>query len=156
MFDLLLKGYAIYPSTMLVQRDLFDSGLKWNELKKIKGNEDFDFSLRCSRITDFIYVDERLTNIGRHRHNLSSDLIGQAEGDIRVLDMHLHCGEYDIGSRSKLEYYRGKRLCGLGYNYFRQGDKKAGRRKYLQAMTIKSWLLHALLRYIKNLFCFRV
>ncbi|RJP23596.1 MAG: glycosyltransferase [Deltaproteobacteria bacterium] len=143
MFTLLLGGYPIYPSTMVVRKRIFDSVGMW---RKIATNEDFDFSLRSCRATDFIYIDEKLTMIGRHGTNLSNDILRQTDGNISVVDLHLADTNYSKEEIDMLKYYRGGRLCGLGYSYRRSGDNKQALRKYCEALSNRKWFWHALVR----------
>jgi glycosyltransferase involved in cell wall biosynthesis len=89
MYHLLLRGYPVYPSTMVVDRDLWRK-VKWNVDLSIRGNEDFDFSLNCCEHSDAIYIDERLVNVGRHEGNMSLEQLNQKEGDLRVIEIHLN------------------------------------------------------------------
>ncbi len=143
MFTLLLGGYPMYPSTFVVRKRIFDSIGMW---RKVRTNEDFDFSLRSCRVTDCIYVDEKLTMVGRHDANLSIDIQRQIEGDISVIDLHLADPSYSQEEMDCIKYYKGSRLCGLGYSYLHSGNKKQAIRKYGEALRNKKWFWHALLR----------
>jgi glycosyltransferase involved in cell wall biosynthesis len=143
MFTLLLGGYPIYPSTIVVRRNIFDAMGMW---RKVRTNEDFDFSLRSSRVTDFLYIDERLAWIGRHDANLTIDTQRQMESDLIVFDLHLADASYNKDDLNLIKYYRGRRLCGLGYSYLHSGDIKQALKKYLEALRNRKWFLHALLR----------
>ncbi len=147
MFEVILKGYPLYPSTMVMRRDLFDTLGSWNANPAIRGNEDFDISVRSTQVTDFIYIDERLVTIQRHEGNISDDIVGQLEGDLRAIDLLLAEQPLSPEAQRLMTHYKGKRLCGLGHTYLRNGAKTLARRKYLDAMRIGSWRAHALLRY---------
>lgn len=146
VFPLLLDGYPIYPSTVMVSRDLLGFVGDWNP--NFRRNQDFDFALRAISVSDFIYIDERLTNIGRHEGNKSADTLKHQAGDLQVLAHHLSIGGYSTGDRKLLQFYQGKRLCGMGYNHFERGERQLARRYYRDGMKIKSWFLHALIRYL--------
>jgi glycosyltransferase involved in cell wall biosynthesis len=143
MFALILGGYPIYPSTMVVRKRIFDSIGMW---RKVLTNEDFDFSLRCSRATDCIYIDQKLTKIGRHDDNLSIDTQRQKEGDISVFDLHLADPGYDKEEIDTIKYNKGRKLCALGYSYLHSGNYKQAFRKYVEALRNRKWFWHALLR----------
>jgi glycosyltransferase involved in cell wall biosynthesis len=144
IFKLLLRGYPIYPSTIVVRKQIFDSIGMW--CKVFRTNEDFDFSLRSCRVTDFIYIDEKLVMIGRHGANLSVNIMRQVEGDISVIDLHLMDPSYKKEEIDLFKYYKGRRLCGIGYNYLKSGNTKQSIRKYGEALQYRKWFWHALLR----------
>jgi glycosyltransferase involved in cell wall biosynthesis len=143
MFTLLLRGYPIYPSAIVVRKKIFNMIGMW---RKVRTNEDFDFGLRSCRITDFLYIDESLAMVGRHDANLTVDVQKQIEGDISVIDMHLADLTYNNEELEKIKYYRGKRLCGLGYSYLHSGDKEKSIRKYREALNNRHYFWHALVR----------
>jgi glycosyltransferase involved in cell wall biosynthesis len=142
-FPLLLEGYPIYPTAIVVRRRLFDRFGMW---RKIRTNEDFDFGLRSCRVSDFIYIDETLAMVGRHDSNLTLDILRQMEGNISVIDLHLSATEYSKEERDLISYNKGRRLCGLGYNYHRSGNRKLAIEKYRKAMWEKGWFWHSLAR----------
>lgn len=144
IFTLLLSGYPIYPSTIVVKKQIFDSIGMW--CKEFRTNEDFEFCLRSCRVTDCIYIDEKLAMIGRHGANLSADIIRQRAGDIPVIDFHLKDHSYKKEEIDLLKYYKGKRLCGIGYSYLKSGDTKQSIKKYREALRYRKWFWHALLR----------
>ena len=129
MFTLLLRGYPIYPSAIVVRKKIFDLIGMW---RKVRTNEDFDFGLRSCRVTDFMYIDESLAMVGRHDANLTVDVQRQIEGDISVIDLHLADPSYNNEELKIIKYYKGRRLCGLGYNYLHSGDNKNAVSKYLR------------------------
>lgn len=143
MFTLLLEGYPIYPSAILVRKKIFDLIGMW---RKVRTNEDFDFGLRNCRVTDSIYIDERLAMVGRHDANLTIDVHRQMEGDISVVDLHLTDPGYNKEEIDLIKYYKGKRICGLGYSYLQSGDTRQAIRKYCEALRHGKWFWHALLR----------
>jgi len=143
MFTLLLRGYPIYPSAIVVRKRLFDSIGMW---RKVRTNEDFDFGLRSCRVTDFNYIDEKLAMIGRHDANLTVDIQRQTEGNISVIDLHLADTSYSKEEIDLIKYYKGRRLCGLGYTYMHSGYNKLAFRKYSEALRYRKWFWHALAR----------
>jgi glycosyltransferase involved in cell wall biosynthesis len=144
MFKLFLKEYPVYPSAVVVRKPIFKLIGTWD--KTLRTNEDFDFGLRCCRVTDGIYIDERLSMIGRHETNLSFDLQRMMEGDISVFDIHLKDPYYGKKEIELIKYYKGRRLCGHGHTYMELGKYKQAAGKYREAMRSRQWFLHALLR----------
>ena len=143
MFPLLLGGYPIYPSTIVVRKRIFSSAGMW---RKVKTNEDFDFSLRSRRVTDFLYIDESLAWIGRHPTNISVDFLRQQEGDLDVFELHLDDPSYRREEIDLIRNYRAKRLCGLAHSHLLLGDRKTALRRYGQALSNRKWFWHALAR----------
>jgi glycosyltransferase involved in cell wall biosynthesis len=147
-FLLLLSGYPVYPSTMVIRRELLQHIGEWSP--HFRRNQDIDFSLRTAKATDCLYIDEQLTNIGRHGGNASADLLSQLAGDIRIIDHHSHDRNYSKEERDLIFFYRAKRLCGLGYHYMAAKAPRKARRCYLQAMRCWPWFGHALVRYLAS------
>ncbi|MBE0672999.1 MAG: glycosyltransferase family 2 protein [Anaerolineales bacterium] len=143
MFRILLEGYPIYPSAMVVRKRLFDRIGMW---RKVQTNEDFDIGLRSSMRTDCLYIDENLAMIGRHDANLTVDTHRQMEGDILVFDLHLADTGYSNEEKGLIRHYRGKRLCGIGHSYLRSGEKKRAFRMYVEALRNGGWTWHAISR----------
>ena len=143
MFRLLLEGYPIYPSAIVVRKRIFESVGMW---RKVRTNEDFDFGLRSCRKTDFLYIDENLAMVGRHDANLTIDINRQREGDICVFDLHLADPSYGKDEKEVIRYYRGKRLCGIGHSYLQSGETKNAVRKYVEALWNGKWFWHAFVR----------
>ena len=143
MFKLLLGGYPIFPTAIAVRRSLFDSIGMW---RKVRTNEDFDFGLRSCRVTDSIYIDEKLAMVGRHDANLTLDIRRQMEGNLAVFDLHLSDPGYSVEEIGLIRHHKGRRLCGLGYSYHRSGDYRMSLRKYREAMRYDKWFWHAVTR----------
>jgi len=143
MFSILLDGYPIYPTAIVVRRSIFDNVGMW---RKIRTNEDFDFGLRSSRVTDFLYIDEKLAMVGRHDANLTLDIQRQMEGNISVIDLQLCDSVYSKKELELTRYCKGRRLSGLGYAYLHSGNPKQAIGKYREALRMKEWFWHALVR----------
>lgn len=149
MFELLLQGYPLFPSTMMMKSSLIEQVGEWST---IDFSEDYDYGLRCAFITDFIYVDDQLSNIGRHETNRSYELLLQDERDIGVMTHHQSLPRYNKKEKEIIQYYNAKKMCGLGYSLLKQGENKAARRWYLKAAKHKKLRLHAFLRYLSSYF----
>lgn len=68
--NLLSLDLSIPWSSVLFKRDIFDHIKKFNEL--YPSFHDLDFLIKCSKITNFSYVNETLTTISYHQQSLSS------------------------------------------------------------------------------------
>ncbi len=143
MFELLLRGYPIYPSAIVVRKRIFETAGPW---RRIRTNEDFDFGLRSCRATDCLYIDEILAMVGRHDANLTVDTHRQMEGDINVFDTHLVDPGYGKKERDLIRHFRGRRLCGLGSTYTQAGETRKAIEKYFEAMKNGNCFLHSLTR----------
>jgi len=143
MFEMLLRGYPVYPSAVVVRKRVFEAVGPW---RRIRTNEDFDFGLRCCRATDCLYVDEILAMVGRHDANLTVDTHRQMEGDIVIFDNHLADPAYGPKERELIRKYRGRRLCGLAGTYAGAGETGKAIGKYYAAMKNGGCFLHALSR----------
>jgi len=146
VFPLLLSGYPTFSSTIMVRRQIFDKIGVWDE--SLKRNQDYDFSLRCANATDFIYIDERLTDIGRHDSNVSKDIIRQHDGDINLMKQHLSYEYYSAEHKNLIKLYIGKRLAGVGYTSLHSGRIKDALRKYCEAFRYSGMFWHASIRII--------
>ena len=146
MFRLFLGGYPPYSSTIMVRKKIFDQIGIWNE--NLKRNQDFDFSLRCARATDFIYIDKPLTNIGRHDTNVSRDIEKQREGDISVLRMHASYDQYSQTQKREINHYIGKRLSGQGHQLRHTGRYSEAIKKYSESLKYPGMFWHAFIRYV--------
>lgn len=146
MLRLLLGGYPPFSSAIMVKRELFELVGTWDET--LKRNQDFDFSLRCARATDFIYIDERLTDIGRHDSNVSFDIEKQRDGDINVMKRHLGSDQYTADQKQQIGHFIGKRLSGQAYMLRHTGRLREAQKKYLQALRYPGMLRHAAIRLL--------
>lgn len=144
MFELLLKGYPIFPSSIALRKELLEKNGSWREDTIL--NEDFDLALRSTRRTDFIYVDESLTTVVRHGSNTSADVIKHEERDVGIINKHLVSGEYNKKEIRLMKYYRGLRFCRLGYNYFNSGNIRKARHMYFLAGMCPRWTIYAVSR----------
>ena len=145
-FPLFLEGYPAFSSTIMVRRSLLEKINGWDE--SLKRNQDYDLTLRSIRHTDILYIDERLTDIGRHDSNLSTDISKQLDGDIDLMRKHLGYDGYTIAEKSIIGKYIGKRLCGKGYNFLNNRMPRQAVRKYYDALHYPDVFWHASIRLI--------
>ena len=121
MFVLLLNGYPIYPSTMVFRKSILEKAGLFDEKKNYQ--EDMDFSLRCSKFTDFIYIDHQLTNIGRHTSNVTYDYVNWDVNALKVYDQLLGSDLFDKQEKKTILFHKGRRMCSIarsqlnGHNY---------------------------------------
>lgn len=148
---LLLRGFPIYPSTMLVRRTAAESVGGWDG--RFRRSQDFDFSLRIVRNYSLHYLDEVLAIVGLHPGNddAYAYVVKQTDGDIKVLEAHLETAPG--GSPYSLERARalGHRYCSLGYTHRKAGHPKLARQSYAKALKYPGRRLHALSRWAVSL-----
>jgi len=126
-FSLLLRGYPIYPSTIMVARALLE-GVLWPQDFKL--SEDLLFSLRLSQKTAFIYIDEIMTTIHRHDKNASAYLLSMLESDTRVLQRACREPIFSAEQKSRIRRALGRRFCGLGWHYRQERKRGAALNAY--------------------------
>jgi hypothetical protein len=68
------------------------------------------------------------------------------EGDISVFDLHLADDSYEKEELEMIKFYKGRKLCSLGYIYLHSDNYKKAFGKYLAALRNRKWFWHALLR----------
>lgn len=143
-FRMLLRGYPLYPSTMMIQKELlFRIGL-WN--KKFPRCQDYDLSLRCSKFTSFCYIDESLVSVGRHLNNISREYLGQLEEDIEVMEFHLGNTFFSEEEKCIIKKYLARRLLGLAWNYLNESKPIEARKTYLRGLKYRSSFIPSLAR----------
>ena len=141
-FRLLLEGYPVFPSTVVLRRAAFEQAGRWDT--SIRRSEDLDCWLRCSRIGDFLYLDQRLTGMARHDSHLSGSPMTMAISDIGVLRSHAKHGRYATPESRLIRYHLGKRLCGAGWNFLHNRNFTDARKTYAAALAYPSSFTNAL------------
>ncbi len=143
MFKMLLRGYPIYPSTMLIRHRLFENSGSWDS--RFPRCQDFDLSLRCTRFTNFAYIDAPLTGIGRHSTNVSANYLDQLAEDIEVCLYHCESNFFSPEEVKIIKYWLGRRLRGIAWNYAQHDDFQTCRNYYIKALKYSASFLDALL-----------
>lgn len=141
--QLLLRGYPIYPSTMLIEKKLLIQVGGWNSA--FPRCQDLDLSLKCTKFSNFCYVDEVLAGIGRHETNVSAHYIDQLEEDISVLQQICNDRSFNCHDLNAIKYYLGRRLCGLGWHHSNFGNRTQARKYYFKALNYTDSFARALL-----------
>jgi len=153
MFELLLKGYPIYPSTMFVKRNLLVQVNLWDN--RFPKCQDFDLSLRCSKYANFAYIDETLAGIGRHNNNVSNDPIEQKVEDAEVLYHHLREDYFNIDKKKTIRKNLVQRVNGIAWNYKSERQFSKARMMYINGMRNGGGFIYALVRVILTFAPFR-
>lgn len=148
IFECLLAGFFLGPSTLMLRRELLVSIGPWDETYRI--SEDLHYLLRLAALTDAIYIDQPLTSNGRGEDNLTQVPLESARADIRVLEEFKVAERFDAKHRSKIEQHLARRYMGLGFNFKEQGSHGEAQQAYLQSLRYKPGNPKALLN---SLYC---
>lgn len=113
--SLLLRGYPVYPSTMLVKCHVVEVVGGWNA--RIRRTEDFDIGLRIARHFPLHYLDEVQAILGLHEVNESAYpyVVMQTEHDIKVLVAHLQAEPFGSEYHGQVEKALGSKYYSLGH-----------------------------------------
>ena len=143
----LLQGFPVYPSTLLVKRNVTFSVGGWDS--RYRCAEDFDIGLRITRKYGLHYLNEVGAIVGLHEGHadLYNYVVKQTEGDIQVLLGHL---KYESDESS---YYRlvseavGRKYRGLGYFHRQYNNYRQACKCYREALNWPGYKLHTLTRW---------
>lgn len=143
---LLLRGFPVFPSTVLVKRSVVDAVGGWD--RRFLRCQDFDFGLRVARNFPLYYHDDVQAVIGLHQGNDAalSYQIKQTTGDIKVLQTHFEEETQDSVYRRQVAEALGRKYRGLGYTYRMQNDNKMALRNYVNAIKWPGARFHTFLR----------
>lgn len=72
LFQLLFRGYPMYPSTFAIRRDVHDH-FRWDP--GIRKSEDFNLVLRLATRYPLTYINKSLTTVRVHDSNKSADYV---------------------------------------------------------------------------------
>lgn len=145
---ILLRGFPVYPSTMLVRRPAVEAVGSWD--RRFKRAQDFDIALRLSRRFPLYYYHRMQAVLGLHSGNedASPYVIKQTRGDIEVLRAHLEAELPGSAYHRQVARALARKYCGLAYTYRKSGDRDEARAAYLQALCWPGRRMHALLRWL--------
>ncbi|GAA3978011.1 glycosyltransferase family 2 protein [Allohahella marinimesophila] len=137
LFHTLAAGYPVFPSTLVVRRNVANSIDPWLEGRAL--SEDFLFALRLCRVTNGLYVDDPLAYLGRGEDNVSGDVLKSAEADIEVLEMmdsaRSSSAQVNV-DRRRSQILPGAlqfRYMRLGFSYYGVGRFHESARAYIKA-----------------------
>ncbi|PNU19972.1 hypothetical protein C2E25_09885 [Geothermobacter hydrogeniphilus] len=145
--SLLLHGYPVFPSTMLVRREVLETVGGWDA--RFRRCQDFDLGLRIARYFPLHYLDEVQAILGLHEGNENARdyYLKQTRGDIRVLLAHLDESRDDATYRRQVAEALGRKYCGLGYSHRVSGEGRLARENYLKSFQWPGKRTHALIRW---------
>jgi len=149
-FRLLVRGYPVYPSTVVVSRDRLNSVL-WPECFRL--GEDFSFSLLNAAVGPLLYVHQPLSVITRHDRNISLDERKMAVSDVRVLRWALAQEAFSPENKAAVRASLGSRLAGLGWGC-RRNDRLQSLKYYASALRYPGARIKSLKGFARTLLFF--
>jgi glycosyltransferase involved in cell wall biosynthesis len=85
-FGKLLDCQPIFPSTLVMTREFFESAGRWNKALGRTRSQDLEFHLRCVVAPPIGVVRARVVGIRKHASNFSGDLVATEMGEIEILN----------------------------------------------------------------------
>ncbi|MBU5613496.1 glycosyltransferase family 2 protein [Geomonas azotofigens] len=145
--QLLLRGFPVFPSTMLIRRDVFQSVQGWDS--RFRRCQDFDFGLRITRRYPMHFLDEVQAILGLHEGNTDeyAYLKKQTEGDIKVLLAHLDAELPTTAYHAQVARALSSKYCSLGYFYKKTHNYSSAAENYRKAVALPGRRFHAMSRY---------
>lgn len=145
--SLIMSGFPVYPSTMLVRKAAVDQVGGWDS--RFRRCQDFDIALRLARSFPLCFYNEVSAILGLHEGNSDEKpyVIKQSLGDILVLEKHVE-GADDQHYVELASAALSRKYCGLGYTYRSVNDFENAKLYYKKAMHLPGKRIHAFVRYI--------
>jgi glycosyltransferase involved in cell wall biosynthesis len=150
--QVLLRGFPVFPSTMVVRRSIVKEIGGWDH--RFKRCQDFDIGLRIAKRYPLHYLDEVLAILGLHEGNDNEYfyIAKQYEGDVKVLRAHLQITSSGTKHYQQIAEAIGRKYRALGYAHRKMKQYKMARINYAKALLWPGHRAHSLVRY---LYCIR-
>ena len=147
--NLLLAGFPVFPSTMLVRKKSVLSVGGWDE--RFRRCQDFDVGIKLAKKFPLFFIDEVQATLGIHDGNSEelAYIFKQTTGDIKVLQAHLNEG---VGNSIQLQKALSRKYRSLGYHYKINGNYEESRKCYMQSLKLPGHRLHSTLRLLSLIF----
>lgn len=132
--SLLLDGFPVFPSTVLVRRDVVQAVGGWDA--RFRRCQDFDLGLRIARQFPIHYFHHVQAILGLHDVNEDRYpyVVKQLEGDIRVLETHFNSEPKSTPYREKIAKTLARKYNSLGNTHRNAGKKALARRAYYHVL----------------------
>lgn len=108
------RNNFIYPSTVLIRQEVFESCGLFDT--KLRSAEDYDMWLRIAKTYRIVGIDAALVRIRQHGANMSSNVLRMLENEIAVIDKYQ--AELPLSSwrrrLAKIYYINADRLAYMG------------------------------------------
>lgn len=152
-YKLLLKGYPVFPSTMLVKREAVLAANGWD--KQFRRCQDFDIGLKMAHLFGMYYLHEVHVVLGLHSGNNDqySYIYKQNHGDIAVLIFH-YAHSSDIKYKKNVALAISKKYCNLAYHHRKNGKYLLSLKDYFNSLRWPGNKFHALIRIFVVLFLY--
>lgn len=133
-FEVVVRGYPIFPSALVVSKKALESAGGWD--RQFTRCQDFEIAMRLSRQSGLIYLDRNLTTINTHvGHSNEYDWIArQSEWDLKVLQYHLDSTFFSDDDKNVIEGFVIKRMIHRGDLSWRFGFRMETIRWYIRAL----------------------
>ncbi len=145
-FDLMLRGYPIYPSSMCVRAGVHDN-FRWDPL--VLKSEDFNLFIKLSMMYPFTYINKVLAVVRVHGDNKSDDLLTKNRVELGTIKMvqQLYC---DDSCNKKVSIYLLKFYYWRGFAHIKRGEYKRGVTLLIKALINPNLYIRKLKKLIFN------
>lgn len=133
-FEVIVRGYPIFPSALVVAKKALESAGGWD--RQFTRCQDFEIAMRLARKNGLIYLDRILTTVNTHTgHSNEYDWIArQSEWDLKVLKYHLESDCFSGEDRDVIGVFLIKRMIHRGDLSWKFGFRMDTIRWYLRAL----------------------
>ncbi|GAA3974010.1 glycosyltransferase family 2 protein [Allohahella marinimesophila] len=144
--NLLLRGFPVYPSTVVVSKRALNKVGEWDV--RFRRCQDFDFSLRVARHFGIFYFDDVHTILGLHDVNadVNKYVLMQTLGDIKVLETHLSENQHHREYAESVKLALSSKLYNLGRRYMAQEDYKNAINTFIRSASFPGKRMKALIQ----------
>ena len=120
IYEELLEFQPIWPSTVVISREIFDKLGGFREEFDKNPSEDFEFSLRCVMNPPIGVVREPVVGVRKHESNFSRDNYKNTRGQLEILRFALKNHPISDGTRSLIKRQIEARSVEAAYAAFRR------------------------------------
>lgn len=100
---LLQKNNFIYPSTVMIRKDIISESGKFDVM--LRSAEDYDLWLRISRVAKILGINQPLVRIRQHSSNMSRNIRQMADNERLVIDKYRHIIPFYVYRRRMAKIY---------------------------------------------------
>lgn len=105
---MLFRPIISCPASIMIRRDCYDKGLKYNSI--YKHGDDYDFLINLLKYYNFYYIDKPLYNYRKHKSNLTNQLEVQNNAEINIVKTFTDNEIENIVNKSNFSEYNKKLL----------------------------------------------
>lgn len=113
-FEMIVRGYPIFPSALVVAKKALGLAGGWD--RQFTRCQDFEIAMRLARQNGFIYLDRILTTVNTHvgHCNEYEWIARQSEWDLKVLKYHLKSSHFSDEDKDVIRVFLIKRMIHRG------------------------------------------